>query len=730
MPRFFTNFPRIESVAERQDRFFYEDSARFLTLDFGSAEARTAMATDELGTRIYVEGIDTLAYAYSAASDRGYYISIPNDVRTWAQQVARNELTTNFNGELEMSNEHRYLIDNHSRLFNTMGESDSHPHLHISRRFGEDPYMYRYMIANCGLRKAIHEQDLRAERALMWEAEREQRLDSMRLRIKNQLTVRRDIRGRWMYGWSPYEAKINKEYGLHLRLLMQQLNQWGKGKNPGAPLSLLAEFNDIRLSRYQFENLHRKLNSEALLAYERYVRVHDGINFSSGFIRPVWWGNTSLTDNSRVQSQTLCRVSDEDPMQVCYIQTISKLMHGDEPLWTRTKPGRFLKRFYPDLSDTQVKELAERHEAKHKPVEVKYIENTDPDGWVDVYESADGFTSCMQYNRPSDRYLDEDLHGDDHPVRAYAYPGNGLRLAYVGDLSKGKVYARAIVREEGGIKGYIRVYGDDRLREALKREGYGERVSMSGVKIHRTVWREDDDYLVVPYIDSVGYANDGGDHLLICNGGSIDVQNSTGLARRRERYCCPHCGAYHDDEDDISYSDYEEASYCSNCEDRFVRAVVSYNRRYGPDYDMVYRSRTIAIGDDYYLDDGDLLESYGFARCEQCGEWEQRSDMFETSYGLVCDCTDVVRLDTLDDHGNEWARMYDAIEVIHLESMYRVWVHEDTDFYDDDDDESEGLSHCERYAIIDSPAHLAAIAAKVAQEAADNPAVSQETQAA
>jgi len=158
--------------------------------------------------------------------------------------------------------------------------------------------------------------------------------------------------------------------------------------------------------------------------------------FESGaWVPPTWTKTLWRRVAYDLGQRHFCHVSVVDSSQVAYYPTVTHLLAGRE---VRVKPGRYLTKHFSDqFSEVEIREMANEHLAEVLPKPLNFVENDDPDGWEWVYEHGRGFTSCMTYNR-SGRYLDADLHGKHHPVRAYAYPGNGLRLAWLGDATKFK----------------------------------------------------------------------------------------------------------------------------------------------------------------------------------------------------------------------------------------------------------------------------------------------------
>lgn len=561
--------------------------------------------------------------------------------------------------------------ENYGRLFNTVSSVHDWKYTALS------------LNDRRGFLNLDHEELRQAKREadyLCWMRRR----NGVRESFRQQLTARPDLeRKRNAQDWSPKDLARDK----HVKRVIKELTAWAEGRNPQAPLSLIRELIDLP------QAARLRLPASIRDAEDRYWAVR----YTA---RPAWAGQ--IPRWQEVFDNTLVRVSDDDPMKVCYIPNLTKLMHGDDGLWTRMRPGRFLAKFHPELSEDKVREWAEKHEAEHAPVELKFVENTDPDGWERVYEAASGFSSCMQYNHPERRFLHEKAHGKDHPVRSYAYPGNGLRLAYIanGDIADAdfKVFARAIVRDDIDQKGYIRIFGDGRIKHALKRAGYGEEVELDGVRIARRKASWDSRLLLVPYLDSIGYVDDMDSHLLIRNGGDLDAGQSDGLVKIYSRLC-ERCGT-HVDEDDSRYSGYENTEYCIHCGDNFVSAVVSVGR-YGMEYDSVLMDNAIAVNGTWYADDNGLLERAGLVWCVECDEWAHENDVTLTSRGDICGCTTLVELDEEDDDGNSHAHPDDAIEALRLPDLTKVWLHEDKDFDD------TGLSDCEQYVLPDSEAHLA-----------------------
>lgn len=521
------------------------------------------------------------------------------------------------------------------------------------------------------------EDELRCrQRFAQWKRQRDARLRVARDGLARKMAPVRQ--GRWWWALS------DRREWLDLRNSAKN-----KGKRVSDAVKLLRTSKDEGLKLASMRVLLDILPAAYLYCHPQVARYATFRNrlLQDEWQTPVWSGEEWY--QSHPASARLCHVSTEDAQQVAYIDSVDKM---ERELSTRCKPGRFLTKFFSDvLSEAEIKRWAERQTLYHDTrTKMKFVENDNPEGWEWVYENASGFSSCMMYDHPESRYIDSDLYGVDHPVRAYAYKGNGLRLAYIGDdvgTPGGRVYARAIVRDEPHIKGFVRIYGDERLKVLLEKEGYGEKVGLSGVKLVRREHPNDCDLIICPYLDS-GEVEVHEGYLLVVSDG-ID-STSEGCISYEER-SCPRCGATLGSGDELNYNDHV-GDYCDNCED-LVEAIVGVSSSGYRYYEMVEESETIEVNGDTYLDDPDLLRRCGFAQCEECDEWVESDDLTETSRGPVCSCTDTVELDVEDPYGNDYAVQEDTVQVVRMRDERLVTIHEDTL----DDEDGEDFKTPEKY---------------------------------
>ena len=312
------------------------------------------------------------------------------------------------------------------------------------------------------------------------------------------------------------------------------------------------------------------------------------------------------------------------------------------------RPGRYLNKHYgPDsdlkvFTEAQVKRHAEEFLAAGGPVELKFVTNEDPDGWEWVYEN--GIDSCMRYNRRS-RHLSYGLWGDDHPVRAYARPGNNLALAYIMcpgetedrdrncEIDEVTVAARTIINTER--KTWLKVYAhtnlaNTQITKAL--EGIGYRQSCRTLKGQRLNLREYDGRIICPYLDG-GYDNVEirDDYLLVGDSG-IDATQASGLIDG-DGWVCPMCG---DIEEVSVYIESRDESVCEHCcNNNYTLAYVGrYNEEYVPNDDALQYNGA------YYTQNA--LQYHNLLICDHCDDVVSLDDAVEVNDVWVCDDHTVV----------------------------------------------------------------------------------------
>lgn len=408
--------------------------------------------------------------------------------------------------------------------------------------------------------------------------------------------------------------------------------------------------------------------------WQAYVNAQNRMSYD--WQCPVWQDEQWFNE-SPFSAIHFCHVSQENPNMVAYIQTPDKLKRD---ISTATKPGRYLKTYFGEvLSDEQIKKWAERHEAKYSTELLKNVQiSQDPDMWEWVYENGQGYTSCMTYNRDG-RHLNSRMCGPNHPVRSYAHPRSDLAIAYLPTTSKPfpdhKAAARTIVNIE--TKEYVRIYGDERLGNALELMGYTHNAAcMRGQPIAMREYT-DGEY-IVPYIDG-GFGLDiEGDHFIITPGGTYDGDSASGIIYART--ATVECGCCGNDiaESDSKHIEALEGYICSDCLDEYYCFACTrrgrqiwtrkddaiycesdgewYDAQYYTDHNIDYCERS---GNYYHIDELCLVDSE-YIHKSYCTELDERH--YDDSYALD--------RDTLVTVDNKRIHRDDAVQTVDGDDIY------------------------------------------------------------
>lgn len=244
--------------------------------------------------------------------------------------------------------------------------------------------------------------------------------------------------------------------------------------------------------------------------------IREQARLADGTYQPVPWAK----DLPPIDGHYV-HLSTKDPNQVAFTPSPDK---GARDLQTSMRPGRYLTRFYDDLTNEQIRDFAAQIE---KAAELKFA--TTADDIEDIY--LRGPNSCMSKD-PCD------YESPCHPVSVYG--DSDLQLAYING-SNGDPVARCLVWPEPKIHG--RAYGDTGLIiRLLERAGY-KAGSFSGARIRRiSAGRvRNIDRVVMPYIDNVGSFGLCDDERFLVIGGEFIATMTDGIAALQEMTCCRHC---------------------------------------------------------------------------------------------------------------------------------------------------------------------------------------------
>lgn len=369
-------------------------------------------------------------------------------------------------------------------------------------------------------------------------------------------------------------------------------------------------------------------------------------NMSKGWLEPVWADEQWFQDSPWARSHQV-HASLDNPTQIAYTRNVDGLMRD---IQTRTKPGKYLTQFFGDvLSPDAIRLWAERQIAHVScDGELAFIENDDPQGWVDVYRH--GPHSCM---------------ANSDSVKVYAHKDNGLRLAYI-KAGDDDYPARAIVRNDalGQPLGYIRIYGTEqrwitKLIEDLAAAGYDDHVNLDGVHLAKIeTEHEHNAGYVCPYLD---YGNNGtqhvsvmGDYLLVDPDGDIEATFTCGSIPAHSGEECDECGEFHD-EDEMETIDCNGHRVCDHCRnENYTYAYGRWGQDWFPSDDTIY----CESDQEYYV--AEYTNNHDVYRCAVTDSWYHIDDLVNCEWGS--EAGNLIHTDeaAIDDVTEEWGYSGDA----------------------------------------------------------------------
>lgn len=446
-------------------------------------------------------------------------------------------------------------------------------------------------------------------------------------------------------------------------------------------------------------------------AYRAYTTARRKLSHT-GEWQQVPWNTQAWFGENDAANNRLPHISAEKPQEVAYYQSVDKLIRGIE---TRTKPGRFLAKFFPNLTLDQVRQYANDYLVATAPKQLHFARTQE-----EIITAIDeGPSASCQARRYYDKAPDDRTwyRGHLHPAACYA--SGDFEVLYItddnlpADLTRlraetQRITARVVCNAKHKLA--ARIYGDnDKMYPLLVEAGYTQvELALVGCHLLQIENEEGSGYLM-PYVDAGAgsgagclYVESDYDHekgrsvwaLTRENGQSTYAGYDTNgvLGDEEERHYCPRCNAAHDDADNIYYSDYEEVDYCSCCADEFVNAVVRRGR-HGEERDRVLQDNAIRIDGDWYVDEDGLLAQCGFAQCIHCDEWTSLDNTTSTDSGLACCEHQIVELAEESPDGNEYGYRPDCTQYVNTETGETVWLDDasDADDFTREDDDGEDV---------------------------------------
>lgn len=342
--------------------------------------------------------------------------------------------------------------------------------------------------------------------------------------------------------------------------------------------------------------------------------------FNTGvYSLPVWCNEPFWFDNGHVHRDHFVHVSLEDPTKLAYTESEEK---GEADRQTTVKPGRYLAKFFPHLTQKQLTFYSEwfvRGERPPEHVEAGLHFASTPEDIVHVY--ANGPSSCM--------------HGESY-VRVYG--AGDLAVAYL--VEDEQIIARALCWPEKKVFG--RIYPEtcnpkgQALFDRLKAEGYSSHQQVSGAFNGARMLKIELDYggYVMPYLDH-GCFDDDGEFWVMNTGGRYYCDSQCGEFHPDgdSRWSCDRCGGSMDEEDARTVYNGHTGNYptgqedwCPSCAERHAFSCDATEECYSV---VLCRSVELANGE---LWNASYADHHAFL-CAKTGDWYPNEDLVEMANG-------------------------------------------------------------------------------------------------
>lgn len=376
-------------------------------------------------------------------------------------------------------------------------------------------------------------------------------------------------------------------------------------------------------------------------------RTREHWRFQFGSYQQVPWLNSLPPIDGHFAHLSL-----EDGAMIAYTPDDAK---GSRDIQVRTKPGRYLSKFYPHLDTKEVQRLAAM--ATALVVELRFA--TTPEDIVRVYKNGPG--SCMSHSesdyscRVNGQYF--------HPVNVYG--NSDLQVAFLGAEDFSKIGARCLVWPDKKLHG--RVYGDEhKMHLALSKAGY-RYGSLNGARIRRikcdpvSGYSRNSELVVMPYIDNA-QSFDEVDKDWLCIGGDYPADMTSGIGALEQRVTCDYC----EESCDETYTVYVErrrtAEWCEHCCDSNAFYCEDSDNRYSiHDHEQVdihvREWRAVYVEEPGYSDryhyypTDRYIASFVVAECNA----QRSNDYFFCERNQQWYCANTVRKYDMD-HGETWSQ--------------------------------------------------------------------------
>lgn len=328
-----------------------------------------------------------------------------------------------------------------------------------------------------------------------------------------------------------------------------------------------------------------------------YTELRIRQNYSSGLWQPLpdYLGEFAVIPGEAEKVVFAVHKSLKHPGMVAFYDSIEKAEAERE---TVTKVGRFLRRARPELTEDEIRQLAERYQADQAPVSLTFART--PEDIAAVY--VNGPRSCMK-----------DFPEEEHPCRVYG--AGDLAIAHMGTRN------RVLCWPEKKVFG--RVYGNtnadvEMLQAALIDAGFqfsprklsGARVLK--IEVGRNSW-------VMPYLDNDMLVQDKGDHFVLHDCDGYSSNGTDGIFTLNKE--CETCNSEfmpNDDAQSMCDDCWNEHSCCEDCDE------------------LTHHDNMVYIeSEDHHICEHCCNQQY--TRCDHCHEYFRDGTLTEAEGRNFCD---------------------------------------------------------------------------------------------
>ena len=327
-----------------------------------------------------------------------------------------------------------------------------------------------------------------------------------------------------------------------------------------------------------------------------------------------------------VKEGTGVHISTEDKNLLAYYPDFR---HIKEQRAVKIRPGRYLKKYFPSMSDDEIR--------MHSALifgDCKLVFYSTFEAMYNTYMSLkkDGIvTSCMAHEPKEYDLCDGDF--DRHPLQVYH--NSDVQLAALLN-AYGKPIARALVDTK--TKEYPIIYGQwEKMEPILEQAGYTHG-DLSGAKINKILRADEGDHAyVMPYIDACrnhsrevyrhAYVIDCGDYFEITeDDAGIPCSDTCGYIKSVNLATCSYCGGEELEEGMHTIGANDDILVCEHC---YMHRTYEVTTRHGSFIDIDYLADDYIGSEDrnYIFYNEDAARYHGYEQCCESGEWHPRDEL-------------------------------------------------------------------------------------------------------